>query len=408
MTDYYSLDRLLRDLSAGHFDQAARDVAELEALGDVRGALLGQLVLATRWHDGEQVRAIAASPQAALLRQEPELHAMLARALYWTNGIEMAAAELQAVCASEGLPAEDKARREICALAELARLVSGKRLWEVEATGEGSVELLKEQALPIFLASVNGLPAQYFILDTGAPTSVLAKAYCDRVGIPYLAAHTHVTRDGAGNEVTLYPTLVDRVQVGGVAVRNWTANVIELPPNFRIGGILSPLDTFRNVSTELDMREWKFRIYAGLSIEDWVTQVDEPVHSTPLVWDDGNVFVRASANGRINGWFLFDTGAGANIVSPEVGQFLREARLPENAIKSATAGGTTLVFKGFDGELAVGDSAPIKSNFMIKDRRPDPDAIAPLISSGYIGIPWLLGRRLLLAPGGRQILFTEA
>jgi predicted aspartyl protease len=269
------------------------------------------------------------------------------------------------------------------------------------------VELLKGQSLPIFLALINGLPPEYFILDTGAPTSVLSQAYCDRVGIPYLTAHTQVAHDGAGHEVTLYAALVDRLEVAEVTVRNWTAQVIKLPSNFKIGGILSPLDTFKAIPTELDMRERKFRVYPRLSVKEWIAQVGEPVDSTPLVWDDGNVFVHAAVNGQASGWFLFDTGAAANFVSPDLARALGVEPRLDSAMQSATAGGTGPVLQGFSGELTVGASPPMKSNFMIKERSRDPEAVAPLISSGYIGVPWMSGRRLLFAPGGRQIFFTR-
>lgn len=397
--------KLLAELSAGDFEEAERTIAEFTRLGDRRHALLGELLLAARHHDAKRLEAVANSSQVHLLREVPRFHASLALALYWTVDVRRAAGELAAVCASAALPPDDVALAKACALAAQARLIGDKPLWEVEGPAEGSVDFLQGKSIPIILASVNGLKPEYFIVDTGAATSVLSKAYCDRAAISYLADHPMVSRDGGGNEVRLYPAVVDRLEVGGIVVRNFTAHVIDLPPNFKIGGILSPQDTFRTLSAELDMRKNQLRLHRS-SAEAWKAAAGEPTHSTPLFWDDGNVLVKASVEGSVAKYFLFDTGAGANFISLDLAQALGKSP-PKDGLETATAGGSAKVFQGFEANFAVGESPPVRTQLMMKDRSVNPHDIAPLATSGYVGTPWMSGRRLFLPAGGRSLLFTD-
>jgi predicted aspartyl protease len=397
--------QLVSELSAGHFERAADMVMELEASGKVDTALLGNLVLATRFHDCNQVYAISASPQSKDLCQDPQFQICEANALYWTCGIHAASPVFQAVCDRKIFPAEHEEQRRACALATLYRFIGIRQLWQVEGQ-ESQIKFLENHALPIFPASVNNLSPEYFILDTGAATSVLSQAYCDRAGIVYLITHSYPAHDGAGREVTLYPTIVNQITIGGITVRNWIANVIRLSPNLKIGGIIQPLDTFRGITCELDMRERTFRVYPELKIEEWIEQLDEPYYSAQLIWDDGNVFVQGQVNGSIKGWFLFDTGAGANFVSPQLASKLGKVPESTSPTGGTTATGTVQVFSGFKGELAVGDAPPTESAFLMKDRFLETQEIAPLMSSGYIGIPWMNGRKILFSPSGREIYFT--
>jgi hypothetical protein len=278
----------------------------------------------------------------------------------------------------------------------------------VTDTGLVSVDLLEQQTLPVIKASINGLLPEYFILDTGAPTSVLSRAYCDRHNIPYLGACPSIETDCAGNEIEAYPALVHRIDIAGVVVRNWTCNVMSLSPKLQVGGILSPLDTLRGIPSELDMRDRKFRVHLGMSVPTWSAKIGEPVQSAPLVWDDGNVFVRAIVNCQAEGWFLLDSGAAGNSVTPEFARNLGINPPPENQFQSVTAGGTTLVSRGFAGDLAIAGSSPVKSEFFISEGPVAPDLFAPLIPSGDVGVPWMTNRKLLFAPSGQLILFTES
>jgi len=398
-------DLLLRELSLGNFEQAARVADELKAKGDAQGYTMGRLILATRLHQGDELHALVASPEVELIRADPELHGFLALALRWTTGIQSAAEELVKACENPALVGKESIQQTVCAWASLAALSDDRELGHVDISRDCSIELLSNQILPIIFASLNGLAPEYFILDTGAPSSLLNRSYCERLGITLLNRPCRVATDSAGNEITLWGTIIDSIDMAGVTVRNGVMEVVELPPNFKIAGILSPLEVFRNALTELDLRDRVFRIYPATRIEEYIDRADERMHSTRLVWDNGNVFVQGTVNQNTKGWFLFDTGAGANFVSPQLAAAFGAG--PRRPISTATAGGSAVFSPGFSGELVVGESMPVRAEFLVTDFHGDPDSLAPLICSGFVGIPWMLGRRIFFPPGGHQILFTD-
>lgn len=396
--------QLLSEISAGQLQSAERLASDLEARGHPREALLGRLLLATRRHDADAVRALAASPEIALLRSELRLRAELASSLYWTVGIEAAAHDLEAVCTNPAFP-DHGLQQRACSLAALAQLAEQGPLRTLEGSA-ATVAFLESQTLPVLLASVNGLSPEYFILDTGAPTSLLSRSYCDQAGIPYLASHPRSARDGAGHEVKLYPALIDRLKLGALTIRRWPANVVELPANFRVAGLLSPLDTFSRLSTELDFRQRQIRLDACSGAEEWNVRAGEPVYSAPLLWDEGNVFVEAEIDGIATGWFLFDSGAGADCITPSLARRLGSPGTDNQPISSATLGGEGLVFEGFEAMISVSGSPPVRSRLMVKERKLDPYSLAPLQASGYLGVSWMSHRRILIPPEAREVLFT--
>ncbi len=362
--------------------------------------------LAARLHDCDRLRALFASTQAGILRRDARLHCIAALDLYWTCGLEKAALELEAACGGPGLPAGHPLRRQCCALAELARQAAGLLVGAVTANGTVSVPLACSRMFPVTRASVNGLAADSFILDTGASTSVLTRSYCDRHGIPYLKDYPFPVTDSAGNEIEAYPALVDRIDFGDAVVRNWAVNVIELSPKIQVAGIVSPLETFRGMAVELDMRSREFRLHLGTRPEDRLAS--EQVRTAPLMWDAGKAFVQAMIDGKAEGWFLLDSGAAGNSITPDFGRALGIDPAARQPFASVTAGGIGQATAGSILSVTVGDSRPAQSEFFIMEPAPDdPDAEEPLVSSGFLGVPWMANRSLLWPPDRRALLFTE-
>jgi hypothetical protein len=381
-------------------DRALLVAARMEAAGDAAGAAKVRVAVAAQRHDAAALQAVLASPAARALRGDPTWRAKLATALAWTVGPAAAAEEDEAVCAGPALPPTSKARRDACARAALARAARGQPR-TFEGADEAAVDLLQGPPLPIVLASVNGLRPEPFIVDTGAATSVLSKAYCDRAGIPYLAEHAHPAEDAGASPVTLYPALVGSLALGGVTVKSWTAEVIALPENFKIGGILAPQDTLRGVVSELDMRARKLRIHRSQTIEQWAAALGEPASSFEPVWDTGNLYVHARVGDGVEGLLNFDTGAAGSLLHLGVAKKL--GYVPTGEVKEGlSAGGKHRVFAPFEALLSVAGSAPVRARFVPVDRSPR----AGIARMGNLGLPWLTGRRMAISPDGRRILFT--
>lgn len=393
--------RLRADLSAGRLDEAEKIIATLEELGNDLDAALGKLVLAIRRHDGNALRRLAASGIADLLRREPKLHLFLARALRHTLGLYAAAPELESLCANRAISARHRIRQEACALAQLARSAQSPQYLEISPAAKAPFEI--KQGLAIIQASLNQLKPQYFILDTGAPSSILNRSYCERAGIACLEKPARTAHDAGGNPLALTPLCIERLQLGSLTICNWRVEVATLSANFKVAGILSPFDAFQGYGFELDFRGRMLRVFSGCDPLVWASEAGKPFQSTGLVWHGGKCFVMASVNRRARGWFLLDSGSAGNLVTPSVARMAYADFSLEKRTESPVAAGRMEVFQGFAGMLLVEGVGETQTDFAIVKMRQDPDDIMPLKQHGIIGIPWMEGRRLFFPSDRRQL-----
>ncbi len=398
--------RLQAELSAGRLDEAEEILAALEKSSADRDAALGRLVLAIRRHDRDALERLAASNRADFLRREPKLHLLLARALRHTLGLAAAAPELESLCANHTLSRRSRIRQEACALAHLARLGQASQSVEFPPVAEAIFEI--KQGLPIVQASLNRLKPQYFILDTGAPSSILNRSFCERAGIACPEKPARTVRDAGGNRLGLTPLCIERLQLGSLSIRNWRVEAATLSANFKVAGILSPFDAFRGYGFELDFKSRALRVYTDSALTVKQAQAaDKPFQAVGLVWDGGKCFVMASVNRRAQGWFLLDSGAAGNLITPEVARTVENSFSLEQRLRSPVAAGRMEVFQGFAGTLAVEGADEMQTDFTIVKMPHDPDDIIPLKQHGVIGVPWMEGRRIFFPPDGHQLYVAK-
>jgi predicted aspartyl protease len=371
----------------------------------VTTALAIRVALAEHAHDRTAMQRLVQRPEVERLRRVPEERLHLATAVTRTLGLGAARADLDAVCADATVAPSSKTHVDACSFAGLAGLAGGR---EQALTGAASAELdlLPKLPLPIVMVSVDGLPPAPFIVDSGAAGLALSKSYCDAHGIRYLASAARVSRDAAGGDVPLYPAMLDTLDAGGLRVENVQSVVIALPPNLRVGGILGPHHAFAGALVELDLRADKLRVHRGEADDDWARGVGEPVHRAPLVWDDGNILVRATLDGRVTGLLNFDTGATGSIVTLEVarqlGHVVDRAQATESVSITRHAS-----FPPFDALVQLADGGAEEASLTpIERRQPEADASA-VERLGNVGVPWMRGRRIAISADGRTLLYTD-
>lgn len=348
-----------------------------------------------------EVREAATRRDLARLRQleaqatDAKVGAELGRALYWTGGVAEAKAQLSATCADARLPAESRDRSGACAMLAFDALSLGQPLNRLVTGGQGS--FLDRQKLFIAMVSVGGFPAEPFIVDTGAPMTVISKRYADRVKLPYREDLAARSSDAAGNVVRLHPTVLGTVKWGEIEIKVVPAYVLELPENFKVGGILSPQDILRGTAFEFDGPARAVRTVEGA----WL----EHTREAPLRWNGGNFFVETQAATLPPLSFLLDSGAGANGVCEEA---LRQhgVRLDGGAeASSATAAGSVRVRTGIDAPFSVaGEPSRIDSLFVTRCPVGEGDAV---MKSGYVGAPWFWSRRVFFPVDRRSVFFTD-
>ncbi|MGH9469778.1 MAG: retropepsin-like aspartic protease [Terriglobia bacterium] len=393
-------ERLQAELTAGNIEAAEGTTAALDQAGDHEGAAVGTLVIARRRHDAGALRRISAGPAGELLRRDPERHLLLARTLRYTLGLAAAAPEFEALCARPENPQSHRALEHACAMARLARLGHPPQALEIHGVAEAPLEI--QQGLATIKASLNGAAPQYFILDTGAPSSILNRAYCERAGLPRPTEAGRTAYDAAGNAFTLTPARVDRLSFGGLVIRNWLVEVANLYHNFQVAGVLSACDTFQGHAFELDFQRHVLRVATGAAEAG-----SRPSHPVNLAWDGGKCFVRASLNRVTRGWFLLDSGAAGILVTPALARVACPDRQDWESISSPVAAGRMEVFKGFQGILSVEGNDETESELTIAELRPDPDELLPLESQGVLGVPWMQGHRLFFPASRQQVLVSS-
>lgn len=400
-------DEICSALSTGEPGVVGRLVRRLERRQLLLPSALARLLLAAQRHEPAAVRALAAGNAGELLRGQPLTHYLLLRSLYWTLGLATAAEELDRFPPRARAELGEDARRDLAHMSALARLVSGAEVCRSSGESTTRLDLLPKPNLPKVPIAVNGRPVEPFIVDTGAPTTVLGAASCRRWGVAYSEEPYRLSKDGAGKPVRLFPALAEQIGLGDVVVSRCPVHVLDLPDGLEAAGILSPQDTFRGFAVELDLRGGTLRLTQNLSLGVWQQRLQEPSWRSKLHWNDGNLMVPVTIDGEADGFFLFDSGAGADILCTHFAQRLSASVVEDGVeISGITAGSRARHQSGHPGTLAVHPAPPRPTHFLLKDCDGDSELIAPLIKDGYVGLPWMEGRRLLLASDGRAVAFT--
>jgi hypothetical protein len=334
---------------------------------------------------------------------DPKAAAELAVAIYWVANVAEAKEDLASACRDERLPADSSERIRACATLRFNDLAPGQSFNHLRSGGQGP--LLEKVGLLLAMVSVNGLPPEPFIVDTGAPTTVISRRFADRVKLAYptdIAAQSH---DGAGIAVKLFPAVLSSLKWGEIEVENVPAHVLELPENFKIGGILSPQDMLRGMAFEVDGPGHQVRTLDTQQAAAWAAGAGHPVHEVPLRWAGGNLLVDSRANELVSLPFLLDSGAGHSGLCEEALRAQGASLDGGVEASSATAAGHSQVRSGISGTLRVGDE-PAHPTSLFVTACPG-DGSAQLSKSGYVGRTWFSERRVYFPSDRRRLLFTE-
>ena len=398
-------DELGGALRNGHFEDAARLTEELEQAGDEVSATLARITLAERLHDPALLpRRLPESLPEDMLA---DAAGALALATYSTQGLSVASKRLTAACESEARAA---IRSLSCVLAAQVRVAAGRPLLNARGATRATVDLVPDGPVPMIQASINGMEAERFVIDTGAVSSILSRRFCERAQIDFVVETPRLVSDGAGNTLSLYPTIVDRLEIGDIALYNVPVFVMDLPAELPIAGVIAPLDTFREQSVELDMKSRRLRLLTGAQadLKDWTGSWGAAVRSTPLIWVGTQVYVEAEVDG-LPGLFMFDTGADHNLVDPEVARRLGHEPNATERAEPPVGAGRRATYGQFSALLAVGQAPPERTSFSVQHAGPPaPEQLFPLARTGTVGSAWLQNRRMWLPPGGRTVVFSAS
>jgi len=378
----------------------------VEDAGDPALALITRVMCAAQRRDTLTLWAFLETPEIDTVRSDPVLHYALALSLYWTAGLDAARPEIERLSRFDLGRLPERWRINARHLTALITAM-GSEPAQVLCESDTEARFLDGQSLLVVLASVNGLPPSPFIVDTGAPTTVLSLDFVRRHDIAFDMEHFKYTRDTAGNMVRLYPAVINKLEVGDVAAIHCPIHVMRFSPALPVDGILSPLDLFRGQSVEFDLRSRVLRIGPAHRFQQWRHEVDSPLWRLELIWNEGSPYVPARLFSQSPCWCKLDTGAGANVLGLEIALTFGLDVASLQTSKTATAAGTADVYTGLMGPVAVGASPEMTTTFILKNcATAVDDTLFPVMGDALIGLPWFEGRRVIVAPDGREIHFT--
>ena len=392
-------------LATGDLHSVLEQAGSFEKAGDRPLAETLRLMAAAQRRDHDRIDQILNSPAADAIRADVVLDYALILSLYWAAGASAACPEIKRRTAQgcDGLPADWA--QDLSHLAAIIESLDEKPP-QVDCDGTSEIRFVEGQSLLVIKASVNDHPPEFFIVDTGAPTTVLSAEYATEVGLEFDKTNYKESRDGAGNKINLYPALLEKLTLGNAAAFMYPVHVMDFSKRLAVKGIISPLETFRDLLIEIDLRRHVLKMCRPQSIDltDYLRTTD---WSQELLWNEGSPSIAVKINSSYDSFFLLDTGAGANILCTTLLERLGLNLNSQSQLQSATAAGQTNIYQGFKGQLAVGPSAEADTDFLAKECFAEPNTLFPRMVDGYIGVPWFRGRRVVFAPGGRTVHFTN-
>ena len=282
----------------------ARTIFEAYQQGDrAAEGTVGLMTLATIEGDSGRLAGLVESLDVDAL-ESPELLAQAAVTAFFARPVLPIALALgQRACAlADAEPDSPDVRRkarEACAEARVAAAAGALDVCTAGCDGTHELPILLAGNSPVVRATVSGSQPTPFIIDTGASTSVVTRAFAEANGIEPIEGTTYsVGSPGGMLEVDM--ALVD-VQVGELRIEKVPVIIVELPIEF-VGGIISPQATFHGLVTELDFRSLTLRVGARASDPAGMAEL-------PLRFSEHNPYLQAAIGGRRPVPFLLDTGA---------------------------------------------------------------------------------------------------
>lgn len=239
----------------------------------------------------------------------------------------------------------------------------------------GRVPLALDAGLWWVEARINGVAGR-FILDTGAPSSVLTPQFALRAGIAPAGPERPIY-DGAGLSAPLCPARADRVEVGDWQGTALPLAILALAAPLAADGIFAPFDLFGHAGLTIDGPSGELRVGAR--------HAPRGSCLVPLFWSEGQASVRARFGDTLL-WLLLDTGAGALVLVADAAARVCIAG-DGTGFRSHTALGAVGIDRAGRCQFVLDPSlAPLDLPVYLKGRPPGPPRPLPRLVDGYLGM----------------------
>jgi hypothetical protein len=349
--------------------------------------------------DSDRVKALMAQIPSGDRQLAARIHFLGIWATWWVNGPVAASSRMGDV--DLRAPWWSAVERSgLTYLSTLRDLIAGEIATDTwNPANPLAIELDLSAGLPACEALINGQSGR-FIVDTGAPSTLLTRTFADRAALA-TGLNGRVAFDGGGIPLTVYPAIAHQVSIAGSVVQGAVIDVADLPATFPYDGVLSPQSMWRRQRLLLDGPGRTLTVGA-------MVDSHELPWSGDITWVEGVPHVFARMSGK---WLamLVDTGAGANLITEETADELgMEEHERGTTFRSPTAAGHATIRRGRRLAAAVGSAPEEEMEFAVK-RMTRPEAqVFPSPLQGYLGQTWFRQRRVLFDADCRSLRFSSA
>lgn len=355
-------------------------------------AIAGQLRIASLTRDDERIAELV----RAVPRGSPFAIRMLAAAAAMVDA-KLSPSERDVVRAACPPPPEVAAKpvvRAICAQAAVFEGRDAIMACRRGCEGRQRAPMLAAGALAVVTATVAGSSEPVpFVVDTGAATSTLSRAFVAEHGLTPLSGTMHPIGSSAGAVTSMF--VLAPLRFGDREIEDVRFAVVDVSVA-GVAGILSPHDVFRGARVTLDFRERVFEVGPT------VAELPDGMAGFPLLYQARRPHILVAVDGRDPRPMALDTGADRTRLMGEL-EALGEPWPRSGQTGSRSLGGTLRVGKvagalaAEAGGIAFGLEEPLVY--------PKLPVAAPfdLGSFGLLGIEVFEGRVLALDLPSRRV-----
>jgi hypothetical protein len=326
-------------------------------------------------------RLVNENPNGAVLR--PEIHFAVTWSVFTTMGVSgfLANPGFIDVRSPQELPTRWRQDLE-----QLQYWVSCLRTCKTpEISREFSIPLLDNQPIPIMRVRIAGEDL-WFVLDTGAPTSVLSAVTARRLGIKFEGNPVRQSFDGSGNPIQLFAAVVDSISIGPIVFQEQPVNVASFSADLRVGGIVSPQDLFRQCGYEID---WRNRILTLKPSGSTLSAKASGAGSYPIqVFWQNNVPLLPGRFANGTHLLIADSGAGTNLIDLAIARQLNCDFDKLQPIVTTSLTHSVELLEGLQIDVSTPSLPHRDYPFMVRPEYEDAEGLLPKCDCGCLGVQW--------------------
>lgn len=290
----------------------------------------------------------------------------------------------------------------------LPRVVPSIQAWQAEAVWmhkrrslacsfirdhTGEVEISDEPGPVKITASING-ESGTFILDSGAPTSIVTPTFA-RIAKLQQSGEQRVVYDGAGIASSMCTAKANEIEIGNWTGKNCCIDILKLNDELPVAGIFSPFELFHGLSITYELNQNRLRI--GSTPDDV-----QFLSCQPLYWAEGAASVKVCVQDKPL-FALIDSGAGGFVMMQDSADQVGLTKNSRKNLQSATAFGSVSIADFHVTTIKIPALETFEDRVYVKPRPTERIRPLPRLVDCYLGTSWLK-KHIVHFPAKRNVI----